>query len=80
MDPERTRTWLAFILVGGFALVACLTVSLVITGFLQTNDAIEILKAFSSVFSGFVGLVIGYYFGRAENSSNNAPLKVEPDA
>lgn len=65
MTPERVRAYLAFILVGGFALTSFTAVMLVLTGNLQTTEAIEILKAFSSVVSGFVGLVIGYYFGRA---------------
>lgn len=67
MTPERVRAYLALIIAGGFALIAFTTVILVFTGSLQANEAIEVLKAFSSVFSGFVGLVIGYYFGRSAN-------------
>ena len=66
MISEKVRIWLALILVGGFSLVAFLTVILVATGVLQSNDGVEILKTFSSVYSGFVGLVVGYYFGKAE--------------
>jgi len=66
MKTETVRTWLSFILVGGFSAVAFLTVVLVIVGVLQSNDGVEILKTFSSVFSGFVGLVVGYYFAKKE--------------
>lgn len=66
MTTETVRTWLSFILVGGFSAVAFLTVVLVIVGVLQSNDGVEILKTFSSVFSGFVGLVVGYYFAKKE--------------
>jgi len=64
MTIEKIRTWLSFIVVGGFSLVAFLTVIFVVTGLLDSEGGIEILKTFSSVFSGFVGLVVGYYFGR----------------
>jgi hypothetical protein len=66
MKSETVRTWLSFVLVGGFSIVAFLTVILVVIGRLQSNDGIEMLKTFSSVFSGFVGLVVGYYFAKKE--------------
>jgi hypothetical protein len=66
MTTETVRSWLSFILVGGFSVVVFLTVVLVVVGFLQSNDGIELLKTFSSVFSGFVGLVVGYYFAKKE--------------
>lgn len=66
MNIHKIRTLLALILVGGFSIVCFLTVILVITGILQSKDGTEILKTFSSVYSGFVGLIIGYYFGKHE--------------
>ena len=69
MNAEKVRNWLAIILVGGFSIVTFATVILVIVGILQSNDGIEIIKTFSSVYSGFVGLVVGYYFGKSEKSN-----------
>jgi hypothetical protein len=66
MRLDTTRNWLALILVGGFSLVTFLTVILVVIGILQSKDGIEVLKNFSSVYSGFVGLVVGYYFGKSD--------------
>jgi hypothetical protein len=62
MTTETVKIWLSFILVGGFSAVAFLTVGLVVFGYLQSKDGVEILKTFSSIFSGFVGLVVGNYF------------------
>lgn len=66
MNVHNIRTLLALVLVGGFSIVCFLIVILVTTGFLQSRDGTEILKTFSSVYSGFVGLIIGYYFGKHE--------------
>jgi hypothetical protein len=66
---EKVRTWLALLLVGGFSIVTFLTVILVTIGYLRWNDGIEVLKSFSSVYSGFVGIVLGYYFAKAEKPS-----------
>jgi hypothetical protein len=68
MNTEKIRTWLALLLVGGFSLVTFLTVILVAVGFLKWGDGIEILKSFSSVYSGFVGIVVGYYFGKNDKA------------
>ena len=70
MNPETLRGWLALILVGGFSCVSFLTVILVVIGMLQSNDGVYIVKTFSSVYSGFVGLVIGYYFGKSDKKSD----------
>ena len=66
MTTENIKIWLSFILVGGFSAVAFLTVILVVVGVLQFNDGVEILKTFSSIFSGFVGLVVGHYFAKKD--------------
>jgi len=68
MDAQKMRAWLALILVGGFSLLSFLTVGLVVVGFLHINDGIEILKAFASLYSGFVGIVVGYYFSKNSES------------
>lgn len=68
MNIEKVRTWLALLLVGGFSLVTFLTVILAVVGFLSWSAGIEMLKSFSSVYSGFVGIVIGYYFGKSDKT------------
>ncbi len=46
---------------------------LIVFNMLDANKGQEILKTFSSISSGFVGLIIGHYF----TSRNNWPLSIE---
>lgn len=68
MDAQKLRSSLALILVGGFFGVTFLIVILMVIGILQPSAGTEILKSFSSICSGFVGIVIGYYFTKNGSS------------
>jgi len=52
--------------VGGFSLLIFLAVIFMITGFLQPDDGKEILKTLASIYSGFVGIIVGYYYAKSE--------------
>ena len=69
MDSKKLRSRLSFIIVGGFSFITFLIVVLIVVGFLQAEDGKDILKSFSSIFSGFVGIILGYYF--TGNSKSN---------
>ncbi|GAB0151486.1 hypothetical protein [Marinobacterium sp. BA1] len=64
MTDERVRQIIAFGVIGGF-LFCCICIALVmVLGFLDPRDGLSILKDFSGVFSGIIGLIVGYYFGK----------------
>jgi hypothetical protein len=64
---QQIRKWLSFLLVGSwaFSILAILIVSLF--GLLPIEKGLDAIKVFSSVTSGFVGIVLGYYFTRSDD-------------
>jgi hypothetical protein len=58
------RKILAVLIVGGWVVSAFLILLTIVTGLISFNEGVEILKTFSSVSSGFVGMILGYYFTR----------------
>ena len=65
MDTGRLRFILALIITGGYVLlVGIVIISIVATGF-DRESGIEIIEEVSKVMTGFIGLIIGYYFSRA---------------
>lgn len=68
-DKQKTRSRLAIIVVTTW--IVSLVVMLVLGGL--DNDVDEwvgLMKEFSSVTSGIVGAIVGYYFGKDDNSNN----------
>lgn len=62
MKEQTVRSVVALTLVLGFTITCCAIIIQVAQGALDFTHGTDLIKHFSSVFSGFVGLVIGYYF------------------
>ena len=68
MTTSQVRAILAISIVGGVFLVsAILAIAPSAVGNLQDmKEHLELLKEFSALFSGVVGTIIGYYFGKSD--------------
>lgn len=68
MNIAKVRAILAFSIVGGVLLVSALLVLLPLIGGVQNPEAfLGALKDFGGLFSGIVGTIIGFYFGKSSN-------------
>jgi hypothetical protein len=65
---KDARKPLAFIIVGTWSVSILLILILLIFNLIEVGKGQEILKTFSSVSSGFVGMVFGYYFSGRDKS------------
>ena len=63
------RKVLALLVVGTWSFSIVVLLLLITFNFVDVAKGQEILKTFSSVSSGFVGMVFGYYFTRDKSSS-----------
>lgn len=66
---EKSRFTLACIVIYGFFILNFMILIGAITGLVDFNIAINYTKEYLSVFSGLVGVVLGYYFGREGKDS-----------
>lgn len=60
MEAEK-RGWIALLLVVGFLVLVALPVVAWLLG-AETDGAVKLLTTVSSILSGIVGAVVGYYF------------------
>ncbi len=64
-SADRVRDTLALVTVIGFvAVTAILAIVFPLFALAPPNDMIQYLKDVSLIYSGIVGLIIGYYFGK----------------
>lgn len=61
---ENTRKIIGLTIIFLWSLCIVFILILMAIGLIDVDKGIEILKSFSSVSSGFVGLIIGYYFSK----------------
>ena len=73
MTESSVRVVLALGVVGGFLLCILAIVAVMVTGFLDSRDGLTMLKDFAAVFTGLIGLIFGYYFGKQAEKA--APKK-----
>tara|TARA_R110002049_G_scaffold124494_2_gene280054 strand:+ start:582 stop:842 length:261 start_codon:yes stop_codon:yes gene_type:complete len=66
---QTIRRNIAYTLVGVWGTSIILILFLMIFKLLDLTEGQEILKTFSSVTSGFVGMVLGFYFTRSDNEN-----------
>ena len=82
MRLERIRSLLALLVVGTFMLIT--GVMALYPLFSPTNVEIDTYANFfsktASVYTGIVGVVIGYYFGRSERDTINTTERQQPDS
>jgi len=50
--------------IGFISITAILAILFPAVGLAKTDDMIRYVKDLSSIYSGLVGLIIGYYFGK----------------
>lgn len=68
MNTEKVRGILAIVVVVGVLLVCALLALLPLSsGAQNASDYVSILKDFGGLFSGIVGSIIGYYFGKNQS-------------
>ena len=64
-SSDKVRDILALVTVIGFTVIsAILVIVFPLAGLAPPEAMIEILKDVSSIYSGIVGLIIGFYFGK----------------
>ena len=68
-STDAVRALLALSIVLGVLFVCAILVILPLIGGVQnTQDFITILKDFGGLFSGIIGIIIGYYFGKSDGT------------
>lgn len=77
MNEDKIRQHLSYAIVGGFLLIVILLFIVVIIGYMDIDSAKDLIKSLSTVFSGLIGVIIGYYFSKGEMRSkcNKPPGK-----
>ena len=78
MDVSKLRFLIAIIVVGGFlAIVGVIVVAAIFLG-LDQDFAIEVLEEVAKVMAGFIGLIIGYYFSRGQDTGSTRNAQTPP--
>tara|TARA_R110000772_G_scaffold220774_8_gene331206 strand:- start:294 stop:512 length:219 start_codon:yes stop_codon:yes gene_type:complete len=71
MDTQKVRAILAITVVSGVLFICALLVLLPLIGGVQNaSQYTSVLKEFSGIFSGIVGTIIGYYFGKSGSTDS----------
>jgi hypothetical protein len=70
MDTDTTRNILSLVVVIGVLLVAAVIVLVPVFGDLPLAPYMELLKAWGALFSGVIGMVLGFHFGRSERDKH----------
>jgi hypothetical protein len=62
LNENKTRQILAIAIVGGFLIIVFLLFFVVIIGYMDVDTAKDLIDPLLTVFSGLVGVIIGYFF------------------
>ena len=62
MTTHKMRNILSVIIVGSWVLTNSTIVVMIFLDLMSMNNAIDLLKAYNSIISGVVGVIMGYYF------------------
>ena len=65
MNIKSPQFFLSLIIVGAFVLITVIFALAPIIGGTSLEEIKENFKLFSSAYSGIVGIIVGYYFGKA---------------
>lgn len=68
MTPGKVQGVLSIIVVSAFVGVTAIVALTPILAGTPFQESTEHLKTFSSVYSGIVGIIIGFYFGKTQSS------------
>jgi hypothetical protein len=69
MRVSRIQAILSILVVAVFLFVTCTIALTPVIGGYPSKDYTEHLKTFASLYSGIVGLVLGYYFGQKASAA-----------
>jgi hypothetical protein len=69
MKVTRLQAILSIMVVGFFLIVTAIVALTPVLGGYPTAPYSEHLKTFASLYSGIVGLVVGFFFGRRKSDS-----------
>ncbi len=74
MSPARIRSFLALLVVGTFMFITGFMAifPLVSEAKVGLNDYADFFSKTASVYTGIIGVIIGYYFGRGESGKDGA--------
>jgi len=63
---EPIQKWLSFVVIGAWVLSTLVIVVVIVAGRVDIETGLKLLSQVSGVTSGFVGVIIGYYFTRSK--------------
>jgi len=80
MNIETVRSILALLFVGVFVVITCFMAifPLVSTIKIGLNEYADFFAKTASVYAGIVGVIVGYYFGRATDQAKHILLSSDP--
>ena len=80
MNTATVRSLLALLFVGVFVVITGFMAifPLVSTIKIGLNDYADFFAKTASVYTGIVGVIVGYYFGRSTDQSKNFRSSTEP--
>lgn len=64
MSNDRVRQCLSYFIIGTFLFIETLILITMIIGYMDMVAGIELIKSIFSIFSGLIGVIIGYYFSK----------------
>ena len=62
---DNVRKWLTYMVVGTWAVTALCVLVLIFTRQIDFESGLRLLTTVSGVTSGFVGVILGYYFSKS---------------
>ena len=63
---EAVQRWIALVIVGAWVLTTLVIVVVIVSARVNLEDGLKLLSQVSGVTSGFVGVIVGYYFTKAK--------------
>ena len=67
MNDDKIRWYLTVAVVGFFLMTVFLAFVAGVIGYMDTDTTKEFIKSIFSVFSGIIGVIIGYYFSKGHS-------------
>lgn len=64
MQVSKVRAIISILVVAAFIITTAIIALTPVVGGYPAKEFTEHLKTFSSLYSGIVGLIVGYYFGK----------------
>ena len=66
MQVQGVRAIISILVISGFLLTSVVIALTPVLGGYPTAEYTEHLNAFASLYSGIVGIILGFYFGRSQ--------------